>query len=161
MARTKLKKLRIGLLAGFLAIGGCLGLGIAAPSQADAATPESLALLEYGKKYIGVPYLYGARAGSTSAFDCSSFVQYVFGKFDKKLPRTSVSQAYTGQKVAKSYLSVGDLVFFRTNGVSISHVAIYAGNNKILHSSSSKGVTISNMNTSYWKKAYVTARRVL
>lgn len=132
-----------------------------AAGKAEAATAQSLALIETGKDYIGVPYLYGAPAGATYAFDCSSFTQYIFKAFDVELPRTSSAQAKAGEKVSKAYLSVGDLVFFNTNGKSISHVAIYAGNNKMIHSSSSKGVTVSNMNTSYWKSKYVTARRVL
>lgn len=66
-----------------------------------------------------------------------------------------------GKKVDKGSLSMGDLVFFNTNGKSISHVAIYAGNNKIVHSSSSQGVTVSDMNSKYWKSKFVTARRVL
>lgn len=129
--------------------------------QAHAATPESLKLISVSKNYIGTPYKYGATAGVTSAFDCSSFTQFLFKGFDVNLPRTSTAQATVGVKVAKGNLSMGDLVFFKTNGKSISHVAVYAGNNKIVHSSSSKGVTISDMSSSYWTKYYVTARRVL
>lgn len=145
------------------ALGVTIGLsaafGSAAP--ADAATPKSIKLVSSGKTYLGVPYRFGAPSGITSAFDCSSFTQYVFRKSGVSLPRTSVTQASVGKKVAKNYLSMGDLVFFNTTGSGISHVGIYAGYGKMLHSSSSKGVTITNMNTSYWKSKYVTARRVL
>lgn len=133
----------------------------ASPESTHAATPTSLKLIDTGKAYIGTPYRYGAAPGSTDAFDCSSFTQYIFKSFDVWLPRTSAAQASMGTKVDKGSLSVGDLVFFKTNGKSISHVAIYAGNNKMIHSSSSAGVTISDMNASYWKSKYVTARRVL
>ncbi|RIX54000.1 NlpC/P60 family protein [Paenibacillus nanensis] len=132
-----------------------------ASEQAHAATPTSLKLIATSKEYIGTPYQFGARPGSTSSFDCSSFTQYIFKNFNVWLPRTSAAQASMGKKVDKGSLSMGDLVFFNTNGKSISHVAIYAGNNKIIHSSSSQGVTISDLNSTYWKGKYVTARRVL
>jgi Cell wall-associated hydrolases (invasion-associated proteins) len=149
------------MLACGLTVTGLFGSLIGLPAKADAATPESLNLIASGKDFIGTPYKFGAPAGVTYAFDCSSFVQYVFQQQGVDLPRTSVSQSYAGEKVDKAYLSMGDLTFFKTGGSGISHVAIYAGDGKILHASSSKGVTLSNMNSSYWKKAYVTARRVL
>jgi len=149
------------MLACGLAVTGLFGTLIGTPGKADAATPQSLDLIAFGKDYIGTPYKFGAAAGSTYAFDCSSFVQYVFQQSGIELPRTSVSQSYVGEKVDKAYLSTGDLTFFKTGGGGISHVAIYAGDGKILHASSSQGVTVSNMNSSYWTKAYVTARRVL
>lgn len=130
-------------------------------TKTHAATPETKALIETGKEYIGTPYKFGAPAGVTYAFDCSSFTQFLFKGLDVKLPRNSSAQATVGKKVSKGMLSMGDLVFYKTNGKSISHVAIYAGNGKIIHSSTSKGVTITNMNTSYWKTKYVTARRVV
>ncbi|WP_139991517.1 C40 family peptidase [Paenibacillus paridis] len=129
--------------------------------KAHAATPETINLIESGKEYIGTPYKFGAPAGVTYAFDCSSFTQFLFKGLDVNLPRTSTAQAKVGETVAKGSLSMGDLVFFKTNGKTISHVAIYAGNNKIIHSSTSQGVTVSNLNTSYWTKSYVTAKRVV
>lgn len=152
------KLLQIGTCGAIVWSAVALG---ATPESANAATPTSLELLDSGKAYIGTPYKYGATPGSTDAFDCSSFTQYIFKNFKVWLPRTSAAQASMGTTVDKGSLSVGDLVFFKTNGKSISHVAIYAGSNKIIHSSSSKGVTISDMTTSYWKNKYVTARRVL
>ncbi|MFD1953496.1 C40 family peptidase [Paenibacillus thailandensis] len=144
----------------------CAAIGFSAfafgsNTQVHAATPESLKLVSTGQNYLGTPYSYGAPAGVTYAFDCSSFTQFIFGMFDVSLPRTAKSQSYYGTKVPKGELSTGDLVFFRTSGSTISHVAIYAGNDKILHSSSSKGVTFSDLDSSYWTKTYVTARRVL
>ncbi|WP_308633827.1 C40 family peptidase [Paenibacillus silvisoli] len=153
------------LLKSILNVSLCAAVGFTAlvignSTKANAATEEAKELISYGEKYIGTPYLYGAVPYLTNAFDCSSFTQYVFDNFNINLPRTSLDQAAKGTKIAKGYLSMGDLVFFKTNGVGISHVAIYAGNNKILHSAS-KGVAISDMSTGYWKNSYVTARRVL
>ncbi|NBD23290.1 C40 family peptidase [Paenibacillus glycinis] len=153
------------LLKSILNVSLCATIGLTAIAAgttltASAATEKSKELIDYGEKYIGTPYLYGAVPYMTNAFDCSSFTQYVFDNFDINLPRTSLSQASKGTKVAKGNLSMGDLVFFKTNGYSISHVAIYAGDNKILHSAND-GVEISDLGSSYWKKNYVTARRVL
>lgn len=148
-------------ITGMIAIAAFTTLAFGTARQASAATAESLSLVSFGKTYIGTPYVYGSTSGSTDSFDCSSYVQHVFGELGISLPRTSSSQAYSGDKVDKAYLSVGDLLFFRTGGAGISHVGIYAGNGKMLHASSSKGVTLSDMTTGYWKNAYVTARRVL
>ncbi len=159
MTRSKIA-LKLGLACG-LAITGLFGTMIGTSAQVSAATEESLSLISFGKDYIGTPYKFGAAAGSTSAFDCSSYVQYVFEQAGISLPRTSSAQASVGDKVDKAYLSVGDLLFFKTGKGGISHVAIYAGDGKMLHASTSQGVTLSSMNSSYWTKAYVTARRVL
>ncbi|GGG08739.1 C40 family peptidase [Paenibacillus abyssi] len=143
----------------------CATIGLSALTlytpQAEASPAKKFEVIETGKQFLGTPYRFGAPAGITSAFDCSSFTQFIFRQYDIKLPRTTTEQAKAGVKVTKGYLSTGDLVFFNTNGKSISHVGIYAGNNKILHGSSSQGIAISNMNSSYWKSKYVTARRVL
>ena len=128
--------------------------------KAAAAGPVTIELISNSKEYLGTPYKYGAKAGSTSSFDCSSFTQFMFKGSGVDLPRTSAAQAKKGEKVHKSSLSMGDLVFFKTNGKSISHVGIYAGNNKFIHSSS-QGVTISDLNSKYWSKRYVTAKRVI
>ncbi|MDI4646827.1 C40 family peptidase [Cohnella hashimotonis] len=156
--RKLVKPVVAAVLAAGVFFGGASALGT---SKASAATQESLALLSFGKQYIGTPYVYGAASGLTSAFDCSSFVQYIFGKEGTALPRTAAAMASKGTKVTKASLSVGDLVFFSSSNNWIGHVAIYAGDGKILHASTSQGVTVSSMNSTYWKARYVTAKRVL
>ncbi|MFB9325486.1 C40 family peptidase [Paenibacillus aurantiacus] len=153
------RRLRKYAVTGLCAAAGFVAMAFCAPGQGHAATTESLELIDFGKEYIGTPYKIGG-SSTASAFDCSSFTQFVFKSDGVKLPRTSTAQAKVGTQVDKGSLSVGDLVFFKTNGKSISHVGIYAGDNKMLHSSSSKGVVLTSMNTSYWQKSYVTARRV-
>lgn len=153
--------IRKAISVGICAVTVLAALGFGNVSSASAATSKADKVIAAGKKYLGVKYQYGAPAGVTYAFDCSSFTQYIFKKIGISLPRTSSSQATKGVKVAKSELKKGDLVFFKSPGSSkISHVAVYVGSNKLLHASG-KAVKISNLNSSYWKKNYVTARRVL
>ena len=72
----------------------------------------------------------------------------------KSIPRTSTAQYASSKKISKSSLQVGDLVFFNTSGGGISHVSIYAGNNKLLHAAGNK-VKYSNINDGYWNKRIV------
>jgi lipoprotein Spr len=115
-------------------------------------------IIATAKRYMGTPYKFGAPSGSSRSFDCSSFTEFVFAKYGINLPRTSQQQSRVGSYVSKANLKPGDLVFFYS---PIHHVAIYIGNGKILHTYGAPGVTISNMNSSFWKSKYKTARRVL
>lgn len=114
------------------------------------------------KKYIGTPYVWGGT--TTKGFDCSGFTQYVFKKCGISIGRTTTDQIKKGKAISKANLKKGDLVFFKNtyNGcVNPSHVGIYIGNNQFIHASSSKGVTISNLNSTYYTKHYYSARRIL
>ena len=129
----------------------------AMPSMASASTSTSL--ISSAKTYIGTPYRYGGT--TTSGFDCSAYVQRVFSDNGISLPRDTSSQYAKGTSVTKSNLETGDLVFFNTNGKSVSHVGIYVGENNFIHASTSKGVMISSINDPhYWGSRYIGARRV-
>lgn len=133
------------------------GSGMSARARARAAVST-------GSRYVGVPYVWG---GSTPrGFDCSGFVQYVYRKQGVPLPRTSRQMAHAGQRVTPRLgnLQVGDLMLFRGSSGVISHVAMYAGNDRILHSSSSgHGVRFDNLwskRGAYYRSHLVVARRV-
>lgn len=132
---------------------------------ATASVSTGQQIVNYGKQFTGTPYEFGASTSTTKVFDCSSFMKYIFKKYGVDLPRTSVSQSKEGTAVSKANLRVGDLVFFssgsRSTGSNVTHVGVYAGNGKILHTYGSPGVTLSDLDSGTWKKTYVKARRVL
>jgi len=110
------------------------------------------------KNWKGVQYEMGGL--DKNGIDCSGFVYRTFrSKLGIDIPRSTELQATTGQKVSKSKLRAGDLVFFKT-GTKVRHVGIYIENNKFLHASTSKGVMISKLNNVYWKDAFWKARRL-
>lgn len=121
------------------------------------------------RKYLGVPYEFGAAAYSKSrAFDCSSYVRHVYNQHGVKLPRTARNQAKRGQSVSRNNLKVGDLLYFyipgrfKSNNV-VGHVGIYIGNQRMIHAgiSPKNGVQIAKINTNYWKKTFLGAKRVI
>ncbi|MGE5631569.1 MAG: peptidoglycan-binding protein [Caulobacteraceae bacterium] len=115
-------------------------------------------VVDYAKKFLGAPYRWGAATGK--AFDCSGFVMYVLDKFNVKLDHTASGQFKTGEKIAKDELQPGDLVFFTTYKKGPSHVGIYIGDNQFIHASSGVDrVTVTDLDTSYYRARYLGARR--
>ncbi|MET3207619.1 UNVERIFIED_CONTAM: hypothetical protein ABIC26_000555 [Paenibacillus sp. PvR008] len=138
----------------------------AKPKYSDYTSPSLVErqgdeLIAYGKKFLGTPYEFGAATGQTSTFDCSSFVGEVFRHtLSIDLPRASYNQAKEGREVGLNELRKGDLLFFSARGLEIGHVAIYAGNNKLLHTfSKERGVHFDTLDGK-WQKRFVTARRL-
>jgi cell wall-associated NlpC family hydrolase len=117
----------------------------------------ALNLTRDAMRFIGTPYVFG---GTTpSGFDCSGYVQYVFAMFGVHLPRTADVQYYAGHQTVGG-IRTGDLVFFQTYLPGPSHVGIYMGKGKFIHSSS-HGVMISRLADSYWASRYLGAKRVV
>jgi cell wall-associated NlpC family hydrolase len=137
-----------------------------APRRAETASASAARILATADSYLGKKYVYG---GDTPAvgFDCSGFVQYVFGRHGVYLPRTSRQQAGAGQVLSRKIASLkpGDLMLFSSKGVRVDHVAIYAGNNRILHSSAGAGgVVYDDLTTprgKWYLARHVASRRVL
>ncbi|MDQ0219976.1 endopeptidase [Peribacillus cavernae] len=135
-----------------------LGISKSVSSKANpASSTNSAKLITTAKKYVNVPYVWGGN--TPKGFDCSGYLKYVFQESSNvSIPRT-VSEIYKkGVKVSSP--QPGDLVFFETYKPGASHAGIYIGNNQFIHSSSSKGVSISSMNNSYWFPRYLGAKRL-
>ena len=110
--------------------------------------------------FLGVPY---RRGGSDdSGFDCSGFVLSMYEQtLGKVLPRSAREQADATEKIDKKDLQPGDLVFFNTMRQTFSHVGIYVGDNKFIHSPRpGKQVKVEDMRQSYWLNRFTGARRV-
>jgi len=133
-----------------------------------AASPDALKaneslkdrLLRVAQRMLDVPYRFG---GTTLwGLDCSGFVQKTFAFLNLDLPRSAREQFREGAKVAKADLSPGDLVFFRTYAKYPSHVGIYLGDNRFVHASSrERKVTVESLDTPYYVKRYIGAKRLL
>ena len=117
---------------------------------------------DIARQHLGVRYRSGG-ASPSSGFDCSGFVYWVFAKHGVSVPRDSVRQSRAGQEVARADLLPGDILIFRiANTPNGRHSAIYLGEDRFIHSpSAGSSVRIENLNADYWKRHYMTARRVL
>jgi lipoprotein Spr len=123
---------------------------------------NNLELLAQMEKWFGTQYCFG---GSTdSCIDCSSFTQVILRDvYNVKIPRNSQQQFDASTKIETENLKEGDLVFFNTVSASmiITHVGVYVCNNKFVHASTSKGVTINDLSEKYFAKAYRGAGRFI
>jgi cell wall-associated NlpC family hydrolase len=122
----------------------------------------NLELLVQMEKWFGTQYCFG---GSTdSCIDCSSFTQVILRDvYNVKIPRNSQQQFDASTKIETENLKEGDLVFFNTVSASmiITHVGVYVCNNKFVHASTSKGVTINDLSEKYFAKAFRGAGRFI
>ena len=111
--------------------------------------------------FLGVPY---KRGGNTveSGFDCSGFVRAMYEQtVGLILPRKAEQQAAATEKIDRGDLQPGDLVFFNTMRRAFSHVGIYVGEGKFIHSPRAGGeVRVEDMGMSYWSRRFDGARRV-
>jgi cell wall-associated NlpC family hydrolase len=109
-------------------------------------------------QYQGVPYKYGG--ASPQGFDCSGFIQFVYGQLGIALPRTTYAQFGAGVQVAQSDLQPGDLIFFSCNGRATSHAGIYIGNGQFIHADADRGIMVASLSNPYWAGVYQAAVRV-
>jgi len=112
---------------------------------------------------VGTPYRYGGNSPE-AGFDCSGLINYVFlHSAGLKLPRSTAELIdIKAPKIDKDRLYPGDLVYFNTLGGRVSHIGIYVGERRFVHSPSSGGtVRMDNIDTPYWQKHFVEAKRVL
>ena len=115
-------------------------------------------LYQFIDDWYGTRYCMG---GTTkNCIDCSAFVQLFFSAvYGVSIPRTAREQYDASDKISKTKLRQGDLLFFNTRG-GVSHVGIYLQNNKFVHAATNGGVMISDMFESYYVKHFISAGRI-
>lgn len=123
----------------------------------SGATGSTIAI---ARSLLGRPVVWGG-ASPTEGFDCSGLVQYVFRQAGITLPRTADLQFLVGRTVSPAGLRPGDLIYYTTYEPGASHVGIYIGADKFIHTSYSKGVVaIADINDSYFVQRFYGAKRV-
>jgi len=128
-----------------------------ASSGGDVSTGARVAGL--AAAMIGIPYVYGGQ--TPEGFDCSGLVFYAYRETGIDVPRTSLAQYRAAKRIPVSAAQPGDLVFFRI-GRQISHVGIYVGNNRFIHSpETGQTVKINDLDDEYYKKRFAGAGRIL
>lgn len=137
------------------------GLAAAARDEPVANDDAMNNLAIYAISLADTPYRYGGNTPDTG-FDCSGFVRYVFEQTSgRSLPRTSQEMSKLGEQLQQEELLPGDLVFFNTRRQPYSHVGIYVGEDRFVHSPKpGKAIMVVNMREPYWRKRYNGARRM-
>jgi len=151
-----MKKLPLLLL--FTLLTACAS----APAQNGSARNDQMNdLVMYAMSLAETPYRYGG-SSARNGFDCSGYVGHVYQEvLDIKLPRTSQSISGVGEPLRQSDLRPGDLVFFDTLRRPYSHVGIYVGERKFVHSpKTGSRIRVDSMELNYWRSRYNGARRV-
>jgi cell wall-associated NlpC family hydrolase len=148
--------LRFTILLFAATLAACAGPG----SKESLATRRAIS--DTAIAQIGVPYRYGGN--DRDGFDCSGLVQYVYAQSGVELPRSTAEMMKIGARIAYSNARVGDLLFytFRDRKHPSMHVAIYLGDDWMVHAPSSGGqVTKIRTDEKPWPKRYVAAVRIL
>jgi cell wall-associated NlpC family hydrolase len=128
------------------------------PFSAGGHRPEQ-ALRVGIRSWLGTPHRMGGM--SRRGIDCSGLVVVLYENlFDLQLPRTTTALMHTGRRVEKENLAAGDLLFFKPR-TKVHHVGIYLGQGEFVHTSSRNGVMVSRMNDDFWRRCYLTGRRLL
>ncbi|GAC1621500.1 MAG: hypothetical protein NVS9B10_04390 [Nevskia sp.] len=138
------------------------GLAACAGPASRAATATRHQIAETALEQLGAPYRYGG--SDPNGFDCSGFVQYVYGQAGVQLPRGTTELLKTGTRIHYSDVRVGDLLFYQFSDRRrpSMHVAIYLGDDWMVHApASGQQVTKTRADEKPWPKRYVTAIRVL
>ena len=165
-----------------LALGIAVHLGGGAPPARPAARPTEAdprlepqsppatladSVIATAVDAMGRPYEYGGTGQNGEGFDCSGLIQYSYGKHGISLPRRSTDQAKDGSKVERALqkLKPGDLLTFSNRGGRVTHVGLYLGAGRFIHSAT-RGVQVSNLSAEdpygrWWYQRWVGVRRIL
>ena len=156
-------------VAGAATAAGTGGGSRPALPAAAARDPVSLrdSVVASATEAMGRPYRFGGTGEDGGGFDCSGLIQYAYGRHGVALPRTSSEQAREGRKLAKKLgkLEPGDLLTFSNRGGPVTHVGMYLGEGKFIHSAT-RGVQVSVLSGDdpygrWWYQRWVGARRIL
>ena len=147
--------------APFAPVHAQMAVPVTSESRVDSVLSRANDLVLNAMGFMGIPYKWGGTTPE-AGFDCSGFVQFVFRQATGMLlPRSSFDQVRHGISVTLDELQPGDLVFFNTMRASFSHVGIYIGENRFIHSPSrGRSVEIVDLTDAYWQKRYNGARRL-
>jgi len=147
------------LLAALLAaLAACTPFRPDLPGDAPKADP-GYALLLVAQSRIGAPYRYGG--AGPDAFDCSGLVTYAHRQIGVAVPRTAAQQFAAATPIERNELRPGDLVFFRLDGRDVSHVGIYAGDNRFVHAPQRGGnVRMASLDEDYFNRSFAGAGRL-
>jgi cell wall-associated NlpC family hydrolase len=165
-ARTTLAIFLLSFLA-----GGCASR-LRAPEVPDGGPREQTSLAPSAEvepagsrvvgiaaRLIGTPYRYGGDS-PREGFDCSGLVFYSFEQMGVKVPRTAADQRRAAERVKRSQLEPGDLVFFRSSKGRVDHVGIYAGEGRFIHAPNSGSVvSYAYLDDPYYRSHFVSAGR--
>ena len=120
---------------------------------------KSSKLYSFVDDWYGVPYKFGGC--QKSGVDCSCFTDVLYQQvYGLKTPRTCGDIYKSCQVISRDKIKQGDILFFKINSNNITHVGVYLKDQKFVHASTSKGVIISDLNESYYKKYFYTAGRL-
>ena len=127
----------------------------------QSVTNKASELVFNAMGFLGVPYRRGGISADTG-FDCSGFVRAMYEQsVGLLLPRKAEQQAAATQNITRDDLQPGDLVFFNTMRRAFSHVGIYVGDGKFIHSPKPGAeVRVESLTVSYWNRRFDGARRV-
>ena len=130
---------------------------VEASSGANSSSGTKIVRIAAG--LIGAPYRYGGESPKRG-FDCSGLVFYSFERMGVKVPRTAAEQRRAAERITRSSLEPGDLVFFRSSKGRVDHVGIYAGDGKFIHApSSGQVVSYGYLDDPYYRDHFVSAGR--
>jgi hypothetical protein len=161
-----------------IALGIGIHLGGGLPKGSPAAPPQNFlkqsppttladSIVATASEAMGRPYEFGGTGENGEGFDCSGLIQYAFGKHGIQLPRRSIDQAREGTRVEKDlvHLKPADLLTFSNRGGAVTHVGLYIGEGRFIHSAT-RGVQVSTLSPNdpygrWWFKRWVGVRRVI
>jgi len=136
------------------------GRGVGAARLADSVVATA-------SEAMGRPYRYGGTGAAGGGFDCSGLIQYAYGRHGVTLPRRSVDQAREGKAVPRNpaMLLPGDVLTFSNRGGPVTHVGLYVGQGRFIHSAT-RGVQVSALSADdpygrWWYRRWVGVRRIL